>query len=279
MLYVIGNRRLSVTVNSLGAELNSVKKDGKEMLWQNYDGSWAGHSPILFPFCGHCEIKIDNVIYPAPAHGFIRDCEFSLSCNTGKKLILTFTSNNATKKIYPYDFSFSVCYYVRKTTLYVNYIIKNTGKVAMFYGCGGHESFNIDGTLEDYCIEFEKEENLLRLYDDEGYLTGKETTYPTSRLLSFEKMPVIDSKTLIFKNIESNWCKLVKNTGEIVAKTHFKGFKNLLFWRPDDSAMICMEPWTNLPDKIGETADFRNKEGIKALPKGEKKVIKRKIVY
>ena len=61
MLYVIGNRRLSVTVNSLGAELNSVKKDGKEMLWQNYDGSWAGHSPIMFPFFARIVSSIQKV--------------------------------------------------------------------------------------------------------------------------------------------------------------------------------------------------------------------------
>ena len=194
--------------------------------------------------------------------------------------MLTFSSNAETKKLYPYDFSFTVIYSIRKTTLYIDYIIKNTGKNTMYYGCGGHESFNIEGMLDDYSIEFQKEENLFRFFHDgEGYLTGETTTYPLSKRLSFKEIRVDDSETLIFKGVRSGWCKLVKNTGETVAKTCFKGFNDLLFWRPDGAPVICMEPWSNLPDRIGETTDFREKEGILPLVAGAKKVIKRKIIY
>ena len=113
MLYIIGNKCLSVAVDSFGAELNSVKKDGKELLWQNYDGSWDGHAPVLFPFCGHCAVKIDGKDYNAPAHGIVRQREFSRVFQTGTELVLTFTSSAETKKIYPYDFSFSVRYFAQ----------------------------------------------------------------------------------------------------------------------------------------------------------------------
>lgn len=280
MLYIIGNKRLSVAVDSLGAELNSVKKDGKELLWQNYDGSWDGHAPVLFPFCGHSAVNIDGKDYNAPAHGIVQRYEFSCAFQTGTELVLTFSSNTETTKIYPYDFSFSVRYYVRKTTLYVDYTVKNTGSSTMYFGCGGHESFNIDGKLSQYSIEFEKEESLLRVFhNDGGYLTGESKTYPKSRFLRFKDMPVDNSETLIFKGVKSNYCKLVKNTGEVVAETHFKGFKNLLFWRPDGATMICMEPWSNLPDVEGDPTDFRKKYGIKPLKAGAEKIIKRKIIY
>ena len=88
-----------------------------------------------------------------------------------------------------------------------------------------------------------------------------------------------NSETLIYKGVKSNWCKLVKNTGEVVAETHFKGFNNVLFWRPDGAAVICMEPWSNLPDIEGDPTDFRKKYGIKSLKAGAEKVIKRKIIY
>ena len=280
MLYIIGNKRLSVAVDSLGAELNSVKKDGKELLWQNYDGSWDGHAPVLFPFCGHSAVIIDGKDYNAPAHGIVQQCEFSCTLQTGNELVLTFNSNAETKKIYPYDFSFSVRYYVRTTTLYINYTVKNTGNKVMFFGCGGHESFNIDAKLERYSIEFEKEENLLRLYhNDGGYLTGESKLYPKSKFLRFKDMPVDNSETLIFKGVKSNWCRLIKDAGETVAETHFKGFNNLLFWRPDGASMICMEPWTNLPDIENDSTDFCKKYGIKPLEAGAEKVIRRKIIY
>ena len=280
MLYVIGNKHLSVAVDSLGAELNSVKKGGKELLWQNYDGSWDGHAPVLFPFCGHSAVKIDGKDYNAPAHGIVQRLEFSCDFQTSNELVLTLKSDAETKKVYPYDFSFSVRYCVRKTTLYIDYTVKNTGNSALYFGCGGHESFNIDGKLSQYSIEFEKEESLLRLFhDEEGYLTGESKVYPKSRFLRFKDVPVDNSETLIFKGVSSKWCKLVNNKGETVAETHFKGFNNVLFWRPDGAAVICMEPWSNLPDIKGEKTDFRKKYGIKSLDAGAEKVIKRKIIY
>lgn len=280
MIYVIGNKKFSVAVDSFGAELNSIKKEGKELLWQNYDGSWNGHSPMLFPFCGHCTVNIGGKIYPAPAHGIVRKSEFSLVSQTEKELVLCTVSNEETKKLYPFDFSFTVKYSVRATTLYIEYDVKNTGNSDMFFGCGGHESFNLDCALEKYHIEFEKEETLLRVFHDEdGYLTGDSKVYPKNKFLYFKNAPIDNSETLIFKGIKSAWCKLVKNTGETVAQTYFKGFYNLLFWRPDGAPMVCIEPWTNLPDLIGETTDFRDKKGIFALSAGNNKVIKRKIKY
>nr|MBO4517429.1 hypothetical protein [Clostridia bacterium] len=276
MLYIIGNKRLSVAVNSTGAELDSVKKDGKEILWQNYDGSWAGHSPILFPFCGKCAVNIDGKVYNAPQHGVLRRNEFTLVSQTEKELILSFSADENTKMLYPYDFTFTVRYSVRGTSLSIEYAVKNNGKTEMFFGCGGHESFNIDKPLTEYFIEFEKEEALLRLYHDEnGRLTGESRLYPKSRFLKFKEVPIENSDTLIFKDIRSSWCKLVGKKGETVAKTYFKGFKNLLFWRPKTAAMVCMEPWSNLPDAIDDNTDFRHKSGIKPLSAGETRIIKR----
>lgn len=280
MIYVIGNKNFSVAVDSFGAELNSIKKCGKEMLWQNYDGSWDGHSPLLFPFCGHCAVNVCGTLYPAPAHGIAKDLEFAVILQTETEIALTASSNDNTKKLYPFDFALSVKYAVRGTTLYIEYTVKNIGSNDMFFGCGGHESFNIDGTLDEYFIEFEKEESLYRLFHDkEGYLIGKTAQYPKSKYLYFKDVPVDNDDSLIFKGIKSAWCKLVKNSGETVAKTYFKGFKNILFWRPDGAAMICIEPWSNLPDLVGETTDFREKYGITALASGQAHIIKRKITY
>lgn len=280
MLYVIGNKRFSVAVDSFGAELNSIKKDGVEMLWQNYDGSWEGHAPVLFPFCGHCRVILDGKDYNAPAHGIVRKCEFSRVSQTKTELVLKFASSEKTKAVYPYDFIFYVRYFVRKTTLYIDYTVENKSGNTMYFGCGGHESFNIGAKLKDYYIEFEKEENLLRFFHNEdGILTGESTVYQKSKYLRFKDVPVDNDETLIFKGVKSRWCRLVKNTGEVVAETHFKGFFDLLFWRTDGAAYICMEPWTNLPDVVGDTTDFRKKAGIMPLDAGAKKVLKRKIVY
>ena len=78
MIYTISNEILTVQVNTLGGELISVKKDGKERLWQNENGGWAGHAPVLFPVCGDCTMIVRGKEYPIKKHGFARNSEFEL---------------------------------------------------------------------------------------------------------------------------------------------------------------------------------------------------------
>ena len=49
MTYEFGSDVLRCEVSDIGAELVSVKLNGKERLWQNDNGGWDGHAPILFP--------------------------------------------------------------------------------------------------------------------------------------------------------------------------------------------------------------------------------------
>ena len=59
MIYEFGNGTLKCKVSDLGAELVSVVHNGKERLWQNENGGWSGHAPILFPHCGKCTVNVD----------------------------------------------------------------------------------------------------------------------------------------------------------------------------------------------------------------------------
>ena len=43
--------------------------------------------------------------------------------------------------------------------------------------------------------------------------------------------------------------------------------------------MICIEPWLNLPDPVGDETDFREKKGIVLLKPGEEKTIQKTITY
>lgn len=73
MIDTISNSRLSVSVSDYGAELQSVKLDGVERLWQGDPVVWDGRAPVLFPFVGRIkngEYTYNGVTYPAPtAHG------------------------------------------------------------------------------------------------------------------------------------------------------------------------------------------------------------------
>ena len=125
MIYTIENETLSVAVNTFGAELVSVKKDGKERLWQNENGSWAGHAPILFPFAGLCTPIINGKEYPMKRHGLASKYEFSLVSQTETALKLLFASNAETEKLFPYTFRFFATFSLENDTLKIAYEIEN----------------------------------------------------------------------------------------------------------------------------------------------------------
>ena len=69
---------LEIKTTALGAELTSIKLDGKEKLHQG-ETHWKRHAPILFPIVG--QIKegktiIDYRTFKMGQHGFARDMEF-----------------------------------------------------------------------------------------------------------------------------------------------------------------------------------------------------------
>ena len=50
----LSNSILTVQIAEHGAELQSIKKDGKEYLWQGNAKFWGRRSPVLFPIVGRC---------------------------------------------------------------------------------------------------------------------------------------------------------------------------------------------------------------------------------
>lgn len=58
MLYTIQNAKLTITVNSLGAELWSLRDaagSGYDCLWDGKPEVWPRRAPICFPWCGKIE--------------------------------------------------------------------------------------------------------------------------------------------------------------------------------------------------------------------------------
>lgn len=282
MEYTIKSDLLEVKVSSLGAELTSILYKGEEKLWQNPTGTWAGHSPVLFPVCGHCGCRVNGVDYPMPAHGLVRKEEFALEKQSDNALSFSFSSNETTKKAYPFDFIFTVRYQVDGNKLSVFYDVENTAKTPMWFSCGGHESFNLDSDVDGYKLVFDETEHIVHLpHDGGGFLSGEKVDFGVSNEFPLPVKYLLHGNTLIFSDLKSEGLYLCKATGEKVARVEFKGFSKLLLWRPSANAnMICIEPWLNLPDLAGvEDCEFSQKPDTMQVNGGEKKTIERTIFY
>ncbi len=239
---------LCVTVDDRGAEPVSLSFQGKERLWQNENGAWAGHAPLLFPVCGNCEVIVDGRRYPVPRHGFARKARFTLAEKRENYLRYELSDGEATVSVYPFPFRLSVLYRIAEGALEIEYEVKNTGAEPLVFSIGAHPCFALDGDLGEYELAFEREERLIHLlHDDAGLLTGEERDFGMLRVFPL----------------------LRKKTGEKAVEYAFRGFSHLLLWRPEGARAICIEPWCNLPGKAGAQSEFAQKKGVVSLGAGE----------
>ena len=113
MLYTVYNDKISISADTYGAELHSIKMGNTEYLWQCGD-SWKRYAPLLFPFVCNATSKkyiADGVEYTMPTnHGFARDSEFGLSSSIDTEAEFVLRATDATKAKYPFDFNLFVKY-------------------------------------------------------------------------------------------------------------------------------------------------------------------------
>lgn len=281
MLYTMKNEILSVSVSDLGAELVRAEYRGKERLWQNKDGSWDGHAPILFPFCGRCRMVLDGRDYGEGFHGFASGETFTCVRREKTRLCLCLTENERTLPGYPFRFAFFVEYALNGERLIITYRVENRSQKTMYFACGAHDSFALSEPAACFALEFPQTERFLyRLHDGNGRLTGQTEDHGSGTRLSLENRDSSMGDTVILRDIRSRSVRLLeKETERCLAQISFPGFSNLLLWHPKNSRMICIEPWQNLPDDACGQGDFTAKAGVRSLAPGRMAVYQRTIQY
>ncbi|MGN0813421.1 MAG: hypothetical protein ACI4MQ_07935 [Candidatus Coproplasma sp.] len=277
----IKSGNLEITATELGAEIISVKHNGKERSWQNDNGSWSRHAPVLFPVCGICEVRVNGIVYDCSKHGFAIKSKFTVVEQTENSLKYRLVSSARSKDIFPYAFILEVGYEIEGNELKITYEVYNPQDRQLYFSCGGHDSFALDKGLENYELQFEKDEVFeSKLVDVKGYLTGKSRLLGSGKTLDLTTDLLEKENSICLDKLNSRSVTLrEKSTGKEVVKVSFPDSEKLVLWHPDGSKMLCIEPWQNLPDTKDENREFSQKDGvIKVAPFG-RKVITRTVRY
>ena len=272
MLYKIKKGKTEISAHIHGAELHSLRYEGREYLWQS-GAAWKRYAPILFPFI--CSPKggtyrAGGREYTMKAnHGFARDCDFKFVKKGEDFIEFVLYENEETFAQYPYSFEFTVRYTVLENGVRVENIVENSDVKDMYFYLGGHPAFNCPLTkgesFEDYDIIYGMNEHIT---DPAGnVLADNGNTLAVTRAMFDNDAIMIDrpnSKAVTLKSRISGRSVTVK----------FPQSDCIAVWSPtgdDRAAFVCLEPWTSLPVYADDAyPDIENKPHAIKLGAGEK---------
>jgi galactose mutarotase-like enzyme len=280
MNFKIQNEYITANFDSLGAELVSLKKCGKEYIWEGDEKYWGGHSPFLFPIVGGLrggKAIIDGESYEMPRHGFIREMAFECANKKVDEITFIARANDDTKKMYPFDFSFKVTYRLDGFKLITSIEITNCGDREMPFCLGGHPGISVPKeSYNDYTFYFDRKvtNNCMSVVVDLGLVDTSNRTpflkdedsfnlshdlFKIDAVIFDEDVP----KAITLKN---------RKSGEGV-RVEYPDFEFLGIWStPDPASFVCIEPWSGYCTSVTESDDFRKKVGMTELKSKESKV-------
>ncbi len=276
MLYTIENENLICSIESIGAEIRSLKDkaSGKEFIWQINDAIWGSSSPVLFPAIGKIKegkVMLDGNEYAMPKHGIIRNNDnLHFEQKGNSKCIFTLESSPQTQKLYPYQFTFGVEFSLIDNRLIMRYVIENKDTVSMQFACGGHTAYACplteENQLSDYVIEFPESIDLnARTLADSGLLGTELRAIPSNEGTLKLSNTIFNEDALIFSAIEYDWIRLRKKNDKKGVIVRFKDYPNLALWSKPGADYVCIEPWLGLPDQEDEALDLRQKATYKTI--------------
>lgn len=278
MIYSIKNRFLTVQIKSIGAELQSIKKDNIEYLWQGDENSWKNRATNIFPYIGRTKngkYTFKGNVYEMGSHGFARNTEFSSLKESEEKIIFKIESSEKTLKCYPFNFEFFIIYELKENNINISFKVINKDEKTMYFGVGGHPGFIVpiekDLYFEDYYLEFYEKSKPKRINTSTNCLVLNESYYrlENDNILRL-KNDIFDDDAIILNNV----CKSVTLKSDKSDRKIFISYPDmnyLALWQTPKKSpnFICIEPWTSTPSRDDRIEDLESQENLVSL--GSKK--------
>lgn len=281
-IHTIENEQLKVVIADHGAELVSIfdKEKKRELIWQADPAYWGRHAPVLFPNVGQYYEKHftwQGKEYIEGQHGFARDMEFACVAENAAAVTHRLTSDEDTRKRYPFDFSLEITHCLEGNRVNVQWKVVNQGQTSMYFTIGGHPAFNLpieEGTdFEDYFLLFEKGKTELQyiLIDTDFGTANPDVIYtmPLQEQKYRLQKNMFDRDALIFDHGQITYAGLALPDGKPYIAISCEGFSNFGIWSKPGAPYVCLEPWCGRTDNTGFQDEISQKQGIIALDGGK----------
>lgn len=277
-LFQISNDKITIQVDSMGAELKSLKRvaDAKEYLWQGDPAYWGRTSPVLFPIVGALKngrYRIGEKEYSMGQHGFARDMEFQLKSQVAAEIWFSLRSDEKTLAVYPYPFLLEIGYELVGSMVIVKWRVSNPEGAPICFSIGGHPGFlcPIDpGTDQtQYRLLFDAKEQIVSSCIEGGLLGKDKKTYKLRDGVLPITADLFDGDALVVENDQAHSVALVKPDGTPYLTVDFDAPLFGIWSPPKKKApFICIEPWYGRCDSIDFAGTFQDREWGQTLSRG-----------
>ena len=260
MIYSLKSENLTVSINSIGAEVISVlDNNGHEYIWSGE--SWRDHAPLLFPVCGRLlenKYTYGGVEYKMNGHGFAKASEFEAIENSDSKITFRLCDNRETRSIYPFAFELVAEYTLSGNKLDARFTVKNTDKVVMPYMFGWHPGFTLagEGDIGAFSIDFMGEcspkMHPLRTVngDPTPFLSGNVIDFNLDNgIFALDEDLIYSNDTLILTDTLDKATLYSPDTDKRVSLSYSDNLPYFCIWKSSkpNSRFICLEPWSDVP--------------------------------
>lgn len=278
----ISSNSLTASIDTMGAQLMSLRKGESEYLWQGDSNWWPRRAPILFPIVGVLkDSKAESAegTISLARHGLARLNEFKVVEQSTSSVTLQLKSTEETRKSYPYDFELKLIFSVDGDTLTQTYEVTNPANVVLPFTLGAHPAFNIPipgveaSSLDQYHLSFTRSwTSYGPSITDEGLC---DYTTPQRLIVDSDTLPLswelIDrEKTITLENVPDRRITLAAST-EAPSEAHgiqmdFEGFDYLGIWSATPGCpFVALEPWCGIADIVDCDGIFEHKPSIICL--------------
>ncbi len=282
-VYKISSEKITASVNTLGAELVSLRgRSGAEYLWDANPAWWKRSSPVLFPFVGGLregQYRYENRIYPMPQHGFSRDMEFSLVEESPNTLRLRLCSSCETLERYPFPFQLDISYQLEDASIIIGWDVVNTGEREMYFSIGAHPAFlcppidapYLDGRSKrrtDYSIRLDAEGEISYRLLDDGLICPKKHYMPLEKGCFAITPDTFQRDALVVEGKQASRVSLASRDGTSFVTVSFDAPLFGLWSPPGDAPFVCIEPWYGRCDPQGFEGSLEEREYTNHLEPG-----------
>ena len=277
-LFQIGNEQITIQVDSMGAEMKSLKKTATrvEYMWEGNPAFWKRTSPVLFPIVGglrNGEYIHNEKSYPMGQHGFARDMEFILKSQTNREIWFSLKSNEETLKIFPYEFLLELGYELNESTVIVKWKVTNPSTQDMHFSIGGHPAFRCplaeDAKQADYRLLFDANEVTAGILRN-GLMSNETVVYSLDNGYMWITEHLFDNDALVIENDQAHKVALVKPDGSPYLTVSFDAPLFGIWSPPGKKApFVCIEPWYGRCDAEDFTGTWEERKWGQHIAAGE----------